>query len=181
MKYTRESLIELLETESREFLPFAGHRVTKEITETCLSQFYPCKFVVNGVLYSSAEQFMHAEKARLFKDEEMLQWILATDEPLAAKRFGRSVQGFDAKVWGENKDNIVVQGNVAKFSQNPELKAFLLATGDKVIVEAAPRDTIWAIGYGMKSEHIPYPTEWRGENRLGFDLMEARDIIRNNL
>jgi predicted NAD-dependent protein-ADP-ribosyltransferase YbiA (DUF1768 family) len=36
----------------------------------------------------------------------------------------------------------VVAGNVHKFSQNPDLLDFLLKTGDKIIVEASPRDTI---------------------------------------
>ena len=54
-----------------ELLLFYGHRVTKTVTETCLSQWYPCQFEVDGVTYTSAEQYMMAEKAKLFGDEEI--------------------------------------------------------------------------------------------------------------
>ena len=54
-----------------ELLLFYGHRVTKAVTETCLSQWYPCQFEVDAIPYTSAEQYMMAEKAKLFGDEEI--------------------------------------------------------------------------------------------------------------
>lgn len=41
---------------------------------------------------------------------------------------------------------IVVAGNVHKFRQHDDLRAFLLGTGDRVLVEASPLDRIWGIG-----------------------------------
>ena len=43
----------------------------------CLSQWQECSFVVDGVSYSSAEQFMMAEKARTFGDGETLANFLS--------------------------------------------------------------------------------------------------------
>ena len=54
-----------------ELLLFYGHKVTEKITEACLSQWYPCQFAVDGVTCTSAEQYMMAEKAKLFGDEEI--------------------------------------------------------------------------------------------------------------
>ena len=34
---------------------------------------------------------------------------------------------------------------MAKFSQNPDLKVFILQTDDGVLVEASPYDKIWGI------------------------------------
>jgi predicted NAD-dependent protein-ADP-ribosyltransferase YbiA (DUF1768 family) len=58
------------------------------------------------------------------------------------------------------------------------LRAFLLATGDKVLVEASPRDTIWGIGMGAENPDARDPARWRGHNLLGFALMEARARLR---
>lgn len=75
------------------------------------------------------------------------------------------------------KYEIVKSGNLAKFSQDENLKEFLLSTGDKIIVEASPYDSIWGIGMGVKDENIEDPTAWKGENLLGFALMEVRDLL----
>ena len=105
---------------------------------------------------------------------------IASLKPAAAKAFGREVLNFDPSVWNDKKRQIVVQGNGHKFSQNPELQAFLLATGDKIIVEASPRDQIWGIGLGPENPKALHPSTWRGQNLLGFALMEVRDLIRLN-
>ena len=52
-----------------------------------------------------------------------------------------------------------------------------ISTGDKIIVEASPYDSIWGIGMGAKDENIEDPTAWNGENLLGFALMEVRDLL----
>lgn len=94
------------------------------------------------------------------------------------KALGREVQFFNAAAWDYAKYNIVLQGNLAKFSQNPELFAFLDSTGDSVLVEGSPYDDIWGVKLGIDDPRIKNPNEWQGENLLGFALMETRDILR---
>jgi hypothetical protein len=143
----------------------------------CLSQWYPAPFDVDGQQYPTAEHFMMAEKARLFGDEGARQQILASGSPGAAQALGRRVRGFDDRIWGEHRVDIVARGSVAKFSQHPDLRSFLVATGDKVLVEASPRDRIWGIGLGPDDPAAHDPLAWRGLNLLGFALMSARDAI----
>ena len=131
-------------------------------------------FEVDGVGYSSAEHWMMAEKARLFGDEAMRAEIIAAPDPAAAKRLGRKVRGFDHAVWEARCVEIVTEGNVAKFGQNPELGAFLASTGSGVLVEASPQDRIWGIGMVASDPRASDPTRWDGRNLLGFALMEAR-------
>lgn len=71
------------------------------------------------------------------------------------------------------------EGNVLKFQQNPELKQKLLDTGDKVFVEASPKDKIWGIGLGEKRarETAEHRTRW-GLNLLGKVLGQVRVILR---
>jgi ribA/ribD-fused uncharacterized protein len=121
---------------------------------------------------------MMAAKARLFGDEEMLAKILTADSPAAAKKLGRQVRGFDDARWKTARFELVVKGNVAKFSSTPELKRHLLDTGDAILVEASPRDTIWGIGLSKSSPVAKTPSKWRGLNLLGFALVQARELLR---
>jgi len=158
---------------------FWGHtRTVGKMTKACLSQWYPASFVVDGLTYRTAEQYMMAEKARLFHDEGTCARIMAVAEPYACKKLGRLVSGFDATVWDRHKGEIVVRGSIAKFSQNAELKEFLLGTGNAIIVEASPYDAIWGVKLSIDDPLIRDPRNWRGENLLGFSLMEARDALR---
>jgi ribA/ribD-fused uncharacterized protein len=77
-------------------------------------------------------------------------------------------------VWKEKAHGIVLRGNLAKFSQNPRLAAYLADTGDKVLVEASPLDRVWGIGLSAAHPDAGNPCRWRGLNLLGFALMEVR-------
>ncbi|WP_328290182.1 NADAR family protein [Nocardia aurantiaca] len=162
-----------------EFLFFWGHTRTPghEVGKWVLSQWWPVEFTVDGQNYGSAEHFMMAEKARLFGDEDMRSRILSSDTPADAKRMGRAISGFDQDTWEAHRFDIVLRGSIAKFGQHDQLRDFLLATTDKVLVEAAPRDTIWGIGLGAENPAASDPSRWRGGNLLGFALMDARDAL----
>jgi ribA/ribD-fused uncharacterized protein len=153
--------------------PAPGHSVGKWV----LSQWYPVSFTVDDQRYLHAEQFMMAEKARMFGDAEMLERILGSTEPADAKKLGRAVRDFDQDTWVAGRYDIVVRAGTAKFGQHPQLREFLLATGSKVLVEAAPRDVVWGIGLGAENPRAQDPAQWRGQNLLGFALMDARDLL----
>lgn len=165
--------------EGLEFLFFWGHRAPAGggVGPSCLSQWWPAAFTVEGVEYATAEHFMMAEKARLFGDAEIARRIVEADGPQEAKALGREVRGFDGDTWKEHRSDVVVRGNLAKFSQNPLLAAFLTGTGETVLVEASPRDAIWGIGLGAENPRAGRPEEWRGLNLLGFALMEVRERL----
>lgn len=161
------------------YLFFWGHTPKKsgQVEKECLSQWYPAEFVVDGVRYSTAEHYMMAEKARLFGDEAVREKIIAAAHPSQAKNLGREVQGFTQSTWEQYRFDIVIQGNIAKFSQNPALKAFLLNTGNRILVEASPMDRIWGIGWSENDPQAQDPEQWRGLNLLGFALMAARSRL----
>jgi ribA/ribD-fused uncharacterized protein len=172
-----EDLIAALATGERpKWLFFWGHTPAKDgsITKSCFSQWWNASFVVGEVTYPTAEHFMMAEKARLFGDEDVRAKILAAPHPRDAKMLGRHVANFDDESWNRARFEIVVEGNLAKFSQNEILKAYLLNTQDRVLVEASPVDSIWGIGLGSDSPDAESPDRWRGLNLLGFALMEVR-------
>jgi ribA/ribD-fused uncharacterized protein len=160
------------------FVFFWGHQMPKSVvSKTCFSQWYETGFEINGKKYHTAEHYMMAEKARLFGDLKSELNILNASSPGEAKKLGRSVKGFNEAVWLENRFSIVVAGNMAKFCQNTELKEFILETNESVLVEASPVDRIWGIGLAADDQRAMNPNLWKGENLLGFPLMEVRSKI----
>ncbi|MDJ0383808.1 NADAR family protein [Streptomyces sp. G-G2] len=175
-----DTLIEQVNRGERvKYLPFWGHapRHDGALGPSCLSQWWPSPFTVRDVRYVTAEHWMMAEKARLFGDSEAERAALGATSPAAAKKAGRLVRGFDARTWERERFAIVVAGSAAKFASTPELRAYLLATGSRVLVEASPLDRIWGIGLAVDSPDALDPARWRGLNLLGFALMEARERL----
>ena len=164
----------------RELCLFWGHQPAEDgsITKSCLSQWWMEDFYAMADSYLCMEQYMMAGKAQLFGDSEIREQILKCSDPRQIKALGRKVRGFDQKVWDKFKYAIVLNGNWCKFSQNRDLREFLLSTGDSVLVEASPYDNIWGIRLAASSQEAQDPTQWRGQNLLGFALMEVRDELR---
>ena len=182
MKYTLERLkmdydMGMFQTPDNFVFFWGHHEKGKGITKACFSQWYPCHFVVEGIRYNCAEQYMMAEKARVFGDEITRKKILLTTEPDVIKQLGREVENFNAEKWDALSGEVVIRGNLAKFSQNEELLEVLLATEDKVLVEASPYDKIWGIGMKQSEAEKEHPHIWKGTNKLGFALMEVRDML----
>ena len=59
----------------------------EEVTKACLSQWYPSYMVIDGQHYWNVEQYLMAEKARLFGDQETLEKIWQTQDPKDIKKF----------------------------------------------------------------------------------------------
>lgn len=144
------------------------------------SQWHPSVFVLNGVTYSCAEQYMMAEKARLFGDPTREAMILSTSDPAAQKRFGRQVQGFNDTLWRQHAQAIVKRGSLAKYQQNSDLLATLLATHPHTLVEASPSDRIWGIGLTGSDPRAKDRKTWLGHNWLGQILTEVREELWGN-
>lgn len=142
------------------------------------SQWYSTEFVVDGIKYNCAEQYMMAEKARTFNDEKTLNKILSTNDPKKQKKLGRLVKNYNENLWNNIRFDVVVKGNYAKFSQNESLKKQLLSTGNKIIVEASPYDTIWGIGLSEYDERCLEEKNWKGSNLLGKAIMKTRDMLK---
>ncbi|HEY3482733.1 MAG TPA: NADAR family protein [Streptomyces sp.] len=162
------------------YLFFWGHTPKQPGTvgQECLSQWYPAAFEVDGVRFATAEHSMMWGKAQLFGDSETAAKIVTVAHPQEAKGLGRTIAGFDEDTWVAHRMQIVTAANVAKFRQNPDLLAFLLGTGDRVLVEASPLDRIWGVGLSVSDPRIHDPERWLGLNLLGEALMAAREKLR---
>jgi ribA/ribD-fused uncharacterized protein len=175
-KYTTESLV--IRENDGEHTEFIYFWKPGELLYDCFSQWQPSTFTEEVVTYYCAEQYMMVKKAQIFQDEKNEKMILEASDPKQMKSLGRKVKNFDEKTWDELKYSVVLNGNYHKFAQNQKMREILLATGDKILVEASPLDKIWGVGYSDKNPKAADPEHWRGTNLLGFALMEVRDEIK---
>jgi ribA/ribD-fused uncharacterized protein len=143
------------------------------------SQWHKSSFILDDITYNCCEQRMMHMKALLFEDHENAELILNQEEPKEQKKLGRLVKNFDEDIWNKIADSIVYEANLAKFSQNQDLKDLLLATNDDEIIEASPYDNIWGNGLNITDTLKTPKDQWKGENRLGKALMKVRNTLRN--
>ena len=83
-----------------------------------LSNWFLSEFYVGDILYSSMEQYMMYQKARLFQDTEIADKILHTSNVGTIKMLGRSVKDYQEVMWNGMRQIIVYRGLLEKFQQN---------------------------------------------------------------
>jgi len=142
-----------------------------------LSNWYLSSFSVDGITFSSMEQFMMYKKAICFGDDAIALKILNTDDVVRIKELGRQVSSYDDHHWNGVRQITVYEGLYAKFSQNEDLKKLLKATGNNLLAECAVKDRIWGIGLSMKDPARFERAKWNGQNLLGYALMMVRDKL----
>lgn len=142
-----------------------------------LSNWYLSDFTIDGICYSSMEQYMMWCKAMAFEDKEIARQILETDDVAIIKQLGRKVSRYDENYWNGVRQIVVYKGLIAKFSQNEKLKEKLKLTGSSLLAECAVKDKIWGIGLSMKDSNRFDKEKWNGQNLLGYTLMMVREVV----
>ena len=127
------------------------------------SNFYPCKIVVDGEAYSSTEHYFQSQKAAT---PELRKWIRNSPTASYSKRAAHIIKQEDMDPdWEKNRVGVMRKALYAKFTQNPDLREKLLATGDAELHEDSPTDMVW----GM-----------HGQDLLGKLLAELRAALRTS-
>lgn len=175
-KYNREKAENLVYDDDWKVIPF-WKPYGKGMGPHVFCQWYNCKFSDNEHTYTCTEQYMMFKKAQLFGDLIVGEKILNETDPDKMRKFGREIKNFDDKTWNKNKYSIVYLGNYLKFSQNEQLKQYILSTKKTVLVEASPYDAVWGVKMSADNEDINCPDMWQGQNLLGFALMHVRENL----
>lgn len=132
-----------------------------------------------GSEYNSMMQYVMYHKMMLFGRRHVANKIMEEKEPSEIKKLGSSqFEGFSTMQWDVISEGIVIRAAMSKFLQNKEMGNLLLSTGDKILVFANPLDGEWGIGMPAGDPLAADPSKWKGKNRLGKLLMEARTQIR---
>ena len=144
----------------------------------CLSNWYPKGFELFGKKFATSEHWIMWQKARVMGDFSSADAILGANGPRHAKELGSKVSPYDEYVWRDVREQLAYVGIREKFLQNPELAQTLLATGDAVLAEASPLDSIWGVGIAADNPGFADMSGWRGENLLGRICMRVRTDLR---
>ncbi len=121
-----------------------------------LSNFAPAKFKTNGQIFSCSEQYIQKQKCSLGEAPEKAKQVMDTSDPARMKAVAnhRNLPKLSRNRWEGECGDIGLEAVMLKFGQNPELRDMLLRTGDKQLIEAAPRDPLWGIGLSIQDPDI---------------------------
>lgn len=125
-----------------------------------LSNYYPSPINLEGREWATVEHYYQAAKSLDPDYAERIRLAPSADE---AKRLGNSPECPLRPDWSEYKLTAMRQALEAKFTQHPELRASLLATGSATLHENSRKDYYWGIG-----------ADGSGASTLGKLLMELR-------
>jgi ribA/ribD-fused uncharacterized protein len=160
---------------------YTSSRTTKEITlfftkDNPLSNFHPSEFELDGQKFNCVEQYVAYHKALLFGETDIAEDILQTEEPRIQKQKAKDInlKNFCFDEWKSQASDILKPALFAKFSQNEQLKTYLMKTGDSIIAEASPSDCLFGIGLSLNNPKAVNKTLWRGKNIQGTTLMSIR-------
>jgi ribA/ribD-fused uncharacterized protein len=152
---------------------FSGNPALNEYKE--FSNTHEAPMQIGGITFPTVEHYYQWSKAKQFGDEEIAAKILKTPSAKSVKALGEKVKGYDEEAWKGKRQQVMLTGLDAKFSQHPDLLKKLDSTGTKTIAEANPRDKYWSIGTSAETSKAKDPAKWPGENMMGKLLEDVRE------
>ena len=142
------------------------------------SNFFWAPIIILGILYLFAEQYIAAERARFFGDDDTLKKILMSRDPYECKTLGHRVKDFDQSKWDDRAGSVADTVIRAKVNQHDFIKQFLLNTGDKKLAEAA-EDSLWGCGLKLDDPNVVKYDKWLRVGHAGRVLMSIRSELRS--
>lgn len=144
-----------------------------------LSNHHPSPFQLEGHKFSTMEQFLAWRRAKLSGKKALINRALSSNNPVVCKGILNELRNDNTAKWDEILDEVVLSGLKAKFSQNPNLAQFLIATYPKTLGEASLNKK-WGIGLPLNSQEALDMSKWgEGGNLLGKKLSQIREELRS--
>ena len=144
------------------------------------SNMFFATIVINGVEYITNEHFIQAEKARLFKDNNLLMAILKTWNPFDVKKLAKKCENFDQSLWNERATEVAMIACQAKFTTHSTLKGTLIGTYPYTLAEAS-LELPWGCGVALKDPKLSDTKNWKGQGIMGEVLTRIRNELIQNL
>ena len=146
-----------------------------------LSPEDPAGFTVDRKIFTTVVQYLEYSKAVLSGDRDTARKILNEYDPSVIRGLGQTIREFDGRRWNGQKGAILYRGLAERFREHPEMVPDLVATGEETLVYCNPVDGELGIRLWESDPEAQDPSKWRGENLLGFTLMELRSALRSEM
>ena len=144
-----------------------------------LSNHHPAKMTIDNKQFSCNEQYYFARRAELLGDESVQNKVMETDNPREMLRQGRRARNINNVKNVEALElAIMTRGVKEKFSQNKNLRDFLMATNQNAIGESTKASHYWGTGLALYDKKAFDRNLWKFNN-LGEILMKQRDLFNN--
>lgn len=152
-----------------------------ELKNGFLSNWYLSDFIIDGIKFNSAEQYIMWRKAMLFYDINTADKILKEEKPSKMKNYGREIEGYIDEDWNVIRKKVTLKACLEKFKQNEELKEKLLEFDvNSIFVNCNPYEKVWGIGLRPDDPRTYYKSRWKGKNLLGDCLSRVRKELEND-
>jgi ribA/ribD-fused uncharacterized protein len=135
-----------------------------------MSNFHPSPIVIGSRRYATVEHWFQSMKTL---DAAQSEGIRRAATPGLAKKLGRRCTMRAA--WDSVKDEVMLVGLRAKFTQIPDLQRQLMETRNAVLIEGNQwHDQYWGSCICRRKDCTP-----PGRNMLGVLLMQVRQEIKD--
>ena len=130
------------------------------------TNFYERPILIDNKNWNTSEHYFQAQK---FVGTPYLERIRHMQRPRDAFDLSRdpTVSRWLRSDWEKVKLDVMFKALLAKFSQHKDLKALLLQTRNRELIEHTSNDSYWGDG-----------GDGRGQNNLGKLLMRVREVLR---
>lgn len=135
-----------------------------EVPYGVFSNFSEHGFTLDDQYWPTVEHYYQAQK---FPGTSHMEEVRQAANAFDARQLGNDHSRPLRPDWDEVREAVMWKAICSKFTEHPELRELLLATGDEEIVEASPYDAFW--GEGPQKD---------GENRFGKMLVRLRQTLR---
>ena len=167
VKYTVDNLGDLP-------IELAAYQATEKHNDTTLvfhgewspfSNFHPSPFLMDGILYNSAEHYIQYQKSLLFGDSVTANRILRSQTQIEAKQLSYIISNFSMSKWANEGYDLCAKGIREKFVQNKPLLEMLKGTGSLTLAEAS-KDKLWGTGVSLRDSNALSISNWENPGWL---------------
>ena len=144
---------------SREQIKLTKAGYTYAWKTACLSHFYNCDFTYKSTSYTSFEQGLHHIHPTHENELEIAEAIMSLDKARDIKQVAKDLPYSDE--WNAMCPGVLMDLNIAKFDQNPDLMQLLINTAPHKLVEATVDAKIGDI------EIVSFPLLKHGKKIIG--------------
>ena len=138
-------------------------------------------FEIGGHFFLSITHYLEYTKAETFGDQIKKQQIWVADTPGKCRCLGREIKDYNPILWKGKIGAVLYKGLKALYEDNPEYVTKLIETGDEILVYCDYYDDVLGIKMGSSDPGADDMQQWKGQNLLGFTLMEIRSEYRKKM